>query len=308
MTRTIPVERVLDRIDPELRAGLVGSIVAELPDGPVDVALVRALDARLASWTRLDDVQVERVARDDGSALELRVHPGGLGDAAILWLHGGGMFLGAAWTDDVFCRDLARDAGATVVAVDYRLAPEHPHPAALDDAVLALAWVARRHVRVVVVGASAGGGIAAGLALRTRDDGGPAIAAQHLYYPMLDDRGETASSIELAYTAMWNRRLNELGWAAYLGGLPADGYAAPARADDLAGLPPAYIDTGELDLFRDEDAAYALRLAAAGVPVELHLERGAVHAFEVIAPDAAVSRAARARRIDALRRDLRGRP
>jgi acetyl esterase/lipase len=299
---------VLDRIDPELRAGLRGSLAAELPDGPLEIGLVRELDARLASWTRLDDVQVEHAARDDGSLLELRVHPGGLGDAAILWLHGGGMFLGAAWTDDVFCRDLARAAEATVVAVDYRLAPEHPHPAALEDAMLGLAWAARRHARVVVAGASAGGGLAAGLALRARDAGGPTITAQHLYYPMLDDRGETASSVELAETAMWNRRLNEVGWTAYLGGAPADRYAAPARAEDLAGLPPAYLDTGELDLFRDEDADYAVRLARAGVPVEFHLERGAVHAFEVVAPDAAISRAARARRIAALRRDLRGRP
>jgi acetyl esterase/lipase len=299
-------EALLDRVDPELRAQLAGSLASELPDGELDVETVRALDTRLAPWVRIDDVHVERVPRPDGTLLELRVHPGP-GDDAILWIHGGGMFLGAAWTDDVLCRGLARDTRASVVAVDYRLAPEHPHPAPLDDCILALDRIAGWYRHVVVAGTSAGGGLAAGLALRVRDSGGPDIAAQHLYAPMLDDRGVTSSSVELAETVMWNRRLNDLGWSAYLSGAPADQYAAPARAIDLSGLPPAYVDTGELDLFRDEDACYALRLAAAAVPVEFHLERGAVHAFDVIAPDAAISRSARTRRIAALRRDLRGR-
>jgi len=297
---------LMRRVDPELLDGIAGSLAAHLPAGDLTVDLVRDLDARLASWRRLDDTEVQHATRTDGSSLELRVHPGSRRNAAVLWLHGGGMFLGAAWCEDVRSRDLAAAVGATVVVPDYRLAPEHPHPAPLDDVALALAWTAERFPRVVVAGASAGGGLAAGLALRARDAGGPAIGAQHLYYPMLDDRGTTASSIDLADAPVWNARLNRLGWAAYLDGGPTDGYAAPARATDLAGLPPTYVDTGELDLFRDEDVEYALRLAGAGVSAELHLDRGAVHGFDAIAPGAAVSRTARARRIAALRRDLEG--
>ncbi len=294
------------RIDPELAVGIPGSLAAALPEEPLTVDLVRALDERLSTWVRLDDTEVTSAARTDGSLLELRLHRAP-GDRAVLWLHGGGMFLGAAWSEDVRSRALAQETGATVVVPDYRLAPEHPHPAPLDDAALALRWVANRFARVVVAGASAGGGLAAGLALRTRDEGGPRIAALHLTYPMLDDR-TTSSTLELAETAIWNVRLNRLGWSSYLGDRPADAYAAPARATDLAGVPPTYVDTGELDLFRDEDADFALRLAAAGVPVEFHLDRGAVHGFDVIAPDARVSRTARARRITALRRDLEGTP
>jgi acetyl esterase/lipase len=156
----------------------------------------------------------------------------------------------------------------------------------------------------VVAGASAGGGLAAALCLAARDSGGPGIAAAHLLYPMLDDRHETVSARELADTAVWNRRLAELAWSAYLADREADAYAAPSRADDLRGFPPTYLEVGELDLFRDEDALFAERLAAAGVPVDFELIPGAVHAFELIAPDAAISRAAVERRDAALARAL----
>jgi acetyl esterase/lipase len=296
---------LMERIDPELVPGIAGSLTAGLPDGAITVEQVRALDDRLAGWVALHDTEVERAARPDGTELELRLHRSG-SDAAVLWLHGGGMFLGAAWCEDERSRALAAAVGNTVVVPDYRLAPEHPYPAPLDDCLRALRWTAERFARVVVAGASAGGGLAAGLALRARDAGGPTIAALHLYHPMLDDRGTTASARAFADAVVWNERLNALGWTAYLGGQPADEYAAPARATELRGLPPAYIDTGELDMFRDEDVDFALRLAAAEVPVELHLERGAVHAFDIIAPEAQVSRATRTRRIAALRRDLGG--
>ncbi|MET7401925.1 alpha/beta hydrolase fold domain-containing protein, partial [Dactylosporangium sp. NPDC005572] len=141
-------------------------------------------------------------------------------------------------------------------------------------------------------------GLAAALCLLARDEGGPAIAAAHLYYPMLDDRTVAGDA------PVWNGRLATVAWQAYLCGKPADAYAAPARAADLAGLPPTYLDTGELDLFRDEDVAYAERLEAAGVEVRFESWPGAVHAFERIAPGAAVSRAAVERRRNALARDL----
>ncbi|MFG2042041.1 alpha/beta hydrolase [Dactylosporangium sp. NPDC048998] len=294
-------------IDPELLDGIAGTLTPHLPDGPLDVATVRAVDERRHEEAPPPPPASppEVLRTDDG--IELRVH--GTGGACVLWIHGGGMYLGNARREDAFCCDLAAELGAAVVAVDYRLAPEHPHPAPLHDCRSALAWCAARYERVVVAGASAGGGLAAALCLLTRDlphdAGGPAIAAAHLYYPMLDDRHETPSSRELADAPVWNRRLADVGWAAYLGGRPADGLAAPARATDLRGLPPTYVDTGESDMFRDEDADYARRLAAAGVPTYFELVPGAVHAFEAIAPDAAISRTTRARRIDALRRSLR---
>ncbi|WP_433363605.1 alpha/beta hydrolase [Actinoplanes sp. CA-142083] len=281
-------------------------LTAHLPDGPLDVATVRGIDDRLRALNPPPAGLAPPEVADN-----LRVH--GDGDGCVLWIHGGGMFLGAAEYDDAFCSHLAFALGAAVVAVDYRLAPEHPHPAPLHDCRDALAWCAAHYERVVVAGASAGGGLAAALCLLTRDENeplaqdenGPPIRAAHLYYPMLDDRRETASSRENADAPMWNGRLADVAWAAYLGGRPADGYAAPARTADLRGLPPTYVDTGERDMFRDEDADFARRLGAAGVPTLFELVPGAVHAFELLDPEAGISRAARKRRLEALRHSLR---
>ncbi|WP_238011929.1 alpha/beta hydrolase [Dactylosporangium sp. AC04546] len=280
-------------IDPELVAGIAGTLTPHLPPTPLDVATVRAIDDRLRIEVA-PAVQPRLVSLD---GLQLRVH--GSGTGCVLWIHGGGMFLGTAAIDDAFCCDLAAALNASVVAVDYRLAPEHPHPAPLHDCRTALAWCAARYERVVVAGGSAGGGLAAALCLLARDEGGPAIAAAHLYYPMLDDR--TAGPADVP---VWNQRLADVAWNAYLGRKPADAYAAPSRAPDVSGLPPTYLDTGELDLFRDEDTVFAQRLEAAGVEVRFECWPGAVHAFERIAPDAAVSRAAVERRRNALARDL----
>ncbi|MFI5889777.1 alpha/beta hydrolase fold domain-containing protein [Actinoplanes sp. NPDC051513] len=280
----------------------VEPLTSHLPAGPLDVATVRAIDDRLRALNPPPAAAVPPAVTHAGGA-ELRIH--GAGDACVLWIHGGGMYLGAARYDDAFCSELAAGLGAAVVAVDYRLAPEHPHPAPLHDCRAALAWCAERCERVVVAGASAGGGLAAALCLLTRDEKGPLIRAAHLYYPMLDDRRETASSRENADAPMWNGRLADVAWAAYLGGRPADAYAAPARAEDLHGLPPTYADTGERDMFRDEDADYARRLSEAGVPALFTLVPDAVHAFDLLDPDAGSSRAARERRLDALRRSLR---
>jgi acetyl esterase/lipase len=303
-------------IDPELVPGLADALTAHLPDGPLDVATVRAIDGRLRAAAQartlagadLAPAAPPRVIQRDG--IGLRVHgPQPAADrSCLLWIHGGGMFLGSARTDDPFCADLAERLAVPVVAVDYRLAPEHPHPAPLHDCRTALAWCATRARGVVVAGGSAGGGLAAALCLLTRDEGGPAIAAAHLYYPMLDDRHTAPGVGGPADPPVWNRRLAGLAWKAYLGGRPADALAAPARAEDLRGLPATYIETGELDLFRDEDVDYAHRLAAAGVEVRLEVVPGAVHAFELIAPEAAISRAARDRRLRALAHDLKATP
>jgi acetyl esterase/lipase len=209
---------------------------------------------------------------------------------ALLWIHGGGYVLGGSSIDDVICGQFASRLGLTVVSVDYRLAPEHPFPAALHDCAAAY-----RHLlagepgidpaRIVIGGASAGGGLAAALALYLRDEGLPPPALQLLVYPMLDDRTLAAAQP----VRMWNGACNRFGWASYLGGQDPE-RAAPARRTDVAGLAPAWIGVGTHDLFYEEDISWARRLQEAGVPVDLQVVEGAFHAFDMIAASAPVSR------------------
>jgi acetyl esterase/lipase len=221
---------------------------------------------------------------------------------ALLWLHGGGLIVGRPAMDDARCTAWARDLGLVVVSVDYRLAPEHPFPAALDDANGAWAWLQNVAAglgvdpeRVAVGGASAGGGLAACLTQRLRDAGGTSPAAQLLVYPMLDDRTAARRELDAAGHLVWHNRSNRAGWSAYLGGAPGmsdvPAYAVAARRTDLSGLPPAWIGVGALDLFLDEDRAYASRLEAAGVATELHEVPGAPHAFDGFAPEVPLARA-----------------
>jgi len=214
---------------------------------------------------------------------------------------------------DIVCRQIADQAGFIVVSVDYRLAPEHPHPAPLDDCHAALRWLHGHAAdlggvapKIVVMGQSAGGGLAAALAQRVRDAGDLAIAHQHLIYPMLDDRTCTRGP-DATGEFVWTRPSNAFGWASLLGQPPgradAPRHAVPSRATDLSGLPPAYIAVGSLDLFLAEDLDYAARLAAAAVPVELHVYPGAYHGFDFVA-DAAVAQAFHRDSIAALRRAL----
>ncbi len=217
-------------------------------------------------------------------------------DAALLWLHGGGLIVGAPAMDDGRCGAFARELGLTVVSVDYRLAPEHPFPAALDDAHAAWGWLQGAAAglgvdpaRVAVGGASAGGGLAACLAQRLRDEGDPRPAGQLLLYPMLDDRTAARRELDGAGYLVWHNRSNRAGWSAYLGGAPGapelPAYAAAARCVDMRGLPPAWIGVGDLDLFWDEGRAYAERLEGAGVAVEVLEVGGAPHGFDMMAPD-----------------------
>ncbi|WP_066363855.1 alpha/beta hydrolase [Herbidospora mongoliensis] len=207
---------------------------------------------------------------------------------ATLWLHGGGFVLGNIDHVHQAAAQAAAYASAVVVAVGYRLAPEHPYPAGLEDSYAALEWLAAEASdlgvdasRLGVAGASSGAALATGVALLARDRGGPPLVFQHLTTPALDDRLDTASMLTLTDAPIWNRGLAAESWRLYLGGehVAASGYAAPARAEDLAGLPPAYISTAGLDPLRDEGILYALRLAQAGVPVELHNFPGFYHAF-----------------------------
>ena len=201
---------------------------------------------------------------------------------------------------------------AVVVSVEYRLAPEHPHPAPVQDCYAALKWMAQNADelafdvdRLAVVGGSAGGGLTIATTMMARDKGFPRICFQMPLYPMIDDRNETPSSYEIMDLGIWDREGNVEAWQWYLGGKPADDYAAPARAENLAGLPPTFIDVGELDLFRDEDIQFAARLIQAGVPTELHVYPGAYHASEVFAPEAALSQSILSRRTEALLRALK---
>ncbi len=295
MSRVLSNAAVIERLDPTLVGVLDATLPSRLPAEPLTVPLVRRLDAALAAEP-VPSASVVTLSRPDGSALELRLHEAERSDAVILWIHGGGMFLGSARQDDALCLGLSTNLGVSVVSVDYRLAPEHRHPEPLEDCYTALEWLSHRFATVVVAGASAGGGLAAGLALLARDRSGPAIAGLHLSYPMLDDRGSTMSTAELAETVVWNARLGALAWEAYLGGRTADQYAAPSRAVDLVGLPPTVVDTGELDFFVDENVAFAEALRSAGVDVCLTVEAHAPHCFEFIVPDTDRSRATMTRK------------
>ncbi|WP_459645775.1 alpha/beta hydrolase [Kineococcus sp. NUM-3379] len=230
---------------------------------------------------------------------------------ALLWIHGGGLVMGDPRLDDAFCARVADELDALVVSVGYRLAPEHPFPTPLEDCWSALRWLARQPdvdpERIALGGASAGGGLAAALALLARERGEVSPALQLLAYPMLDDRTTLRTDVDGASLRMWDQDSNRLGWQSYLGpyrrpGQP-DGVpelAAPARARDLSGLPPAWIGVGTLDLFHDEDVTYARRLQQAGVGCTLHVVPGAYHGFDAVERGAALSREFTRRQLAAL--------
>lgn len=227
------------------------------------------------------------------SGVGIRLHrPRGTEPApALLWIHGGGYLIGDASIDDGLCRRFSRELGITVASVDYRLAPQHPYPAALDDCYAALTWLAGLPAvdaaRVAIGGASAGGGLAAALALRARDRAEVAPALQLLVYPMLDDR--SAQLPPNPNYRLWDSRSNRFGWNAYLGGADPQ-LAVPARHADLSGLAPAWIGVGTLDLFFSENLVYADRLRDAGVPCDLEVVPGAFHAFDRLAARTSVAR------------------
>lgn len=230
-------------------------------------------------------------------------------------MHGGGLVVGDSRFGVPEVHDWAKEFGAALVSVDYRLAPEHPYPAQIDDCYAGLVWTAEHAAelgidpgRIILVGASAGGGLSAALALLSRDRGGPVPFAQMLLCPMLDDRNDTPSSQQMAGLGIWDRTANDTAWTAALGdqrgGPDVPAYAAPARATDLAGLPQAFIDVGSAETFRDETLAYATRLWQAGGAAELHVWSGGFHGFDFFAPQAGLSHEARAARTRWLHRVL----
>lgn len=240
----------------------------------------------------------------DNPKLKLRIYrPASHADnqplPVLLWIHGGGFFLGDVYGSDALCQDFVLNTQCVVVSVEYRLAPEHPFPAAFEDCYSALLWLASEGAeclsidpdRIVVGGCSAGGCLAAGVVLRAKAESGPAIAYQLLIIPVLDDRHETASSIAIVDPRVWHREISISAWSAYLHNGPGNTpeYAAPARASCLEQLPPTFISVEEQDLLRDEAIIDALRLMEAGVRTELHVYPGTFHGSFAAAPEAAVS-------------------
>lgn len=235
---------------------------------------------------------------------------------AILHIHGGGFVMGSAKMADPDNALLAEALGAVIVSVDYRLAPETPFPGPVEDCYAALCWLHDNAAelgvdasRIAISGESAGGGLAAATALLARDRGGPKLVLQRLIYPMLDDRTAASPPASPCFGEfIWTRASNVFGWRSLLaaepGGADVSPYAAPARAKDVAGLPPTYLACGALDLFLEEDLDYARRLMAAGVPTEMHIYPGAPHGF-MMAADAEISQAFARDSLAALKRALK---
>ena len=311
-----------DLIDPDARAPLDGLLEA-LPggfNGIADIVQRRAATEALLSGIEVPDNP--NVTRED------RTVPGPEGDPditvriyrprnvsgelpGVYFIHGGGMILGNVAGEDPVATMICDQVGAIVVSVEYRLSPENPHPAPVEDCYAGLVWMAKNASdlgfdphRMGIYGGSAGGGLCIATALLARDRGGPALKFIMPIYPMIDDTNETPSSHEIVDIGIWDRAGNIEAWEWYLGGKEADQYAAPTRAQDLSGLPPAFIDVGTVDLFRDEDIAFAQRLMAAGVPTELHIHPGSYHAAETFAADSAMAKRIWSLRLDALKRGL----
>ncbi|MBB5685962.1 alpha/beta hydrolase [Sphingobium boeckii] len=308
-------------VDPELLPGL-----ALIPDIEFSAETLPDIRLQIAHMTELraqptmNEVRVERrtisaLAGHDVPVLIIR--PKALTEIlpAVLYLHGGAFLLGSAKAMQTPNSLMALEAGCVVVSVDYRLAPETPHPGPIEDCYAALRWLHDNAAslgvdpaRIAVAGESAGGGLAAALALLARDRGEVPLVHQHLIYPMLDDRTGPDTANPYAGQFIHSARSNRFAWSSLLG-QPAGSegvspYAAAARAEDLAGLPGAYIAVGALDLFAEENLDYARRLMRAGVPVELHLYPGAYHGFE-LAANAALTLRAHDNSINALQRALR---
>ena len=307
----------LDLIDPEMRRA--ARLTPALPVHRGWTLPVMRWLTKVGTRHKLPSGVTVEIRPVGAASVHIYRPPAQTSDGAVLWIHGGGFVIGAASMNDVRCSRYAAEFGVVVVSVEYRLAPEHSFPAPLDDCFAAWTWMQEHAaglgvdpLRIVVGGESAGGGLAATLVQRIHDTGGPQPAAQLLVYPMLDDRTAARTELDGIKHRLWNNRANRAGWTAYLGhepgrrdtaepattevattevatGAPVAEYAVGARRSDLAGLPPAWIGVGEVDLFHDEDRDYAARLVAAGVPCEFVAVPGAPHGFVGTAPKAAAT-------------------
>ena len=311
----------INRVDPELVDALdffPAELMTAIGDDPPKAReMFQPIWDALAEELTGTDVTIEErtiPGPDGGVPIVIYQPPAPAPRGGLLWIHGGGYIVGSA-RNDPHGIGFAEHVGCTVVSVDYRLAPESTYKAAVSDCFAALTWMADNAAplgvdpaRIAIGGASAGGGLSAALALYNRDHDGPDLAFQLLIYPMIDDRHETPSGHEITFPNVWNRAVSLKAWKMYLGEEYGSGevspYAAAARASNLSGLPPALVTVGTLDLFRDEDIAYAQRLMAAGVPTDLEVHAGMYHGAEMSVPDAAISRRMRLSYRDALKRAI----
>ncbi|MEX1658528.1 alpha/beta hydrolase fold domain-containing protein [Streptomyces pseudovenezuelae] len=308
----------LDLIKDVISPGLALDEIDDARQGP-GIEMLADLDLTLDGFFEVEDRSVP--GPEGAPEISLLIcrpaaaAPAGTGRPVIYHVHGGGMVLGNNRVGVDSPLAWAKELDAVVVSVEYRLAPEHPHPAPVEDVYAGLVWTAEHagelggdEERIVIAGASAGGGLSAALALLARDRKGPRAMRQLLMCPMLDDRNDSPSTYQMAGLGVWDRTANETGWTALLGelrgGPDVPAYAAPARAEDLSGLPPAFLDVGSAETFRDEVVAYASRIWQAGGVAELHVWPGGFHGFDGFAPQAALSQAARGAQVGWLRRLL----
>jgi triacylglycerol lipase len=312
--------KMRDLIDPSLLPGL--DFMPPLDLAPESLPVIREGMEQMSAAVPEPEAsgvewREERITAPDGHELLIRIYRPLDGDGllpAVLHVHGGGYVMGSVSTNHLSNIGLAASTAALILSVDYRLAPETVAPGAVEDCYAALEWLHGNAAalgvdpaKIAVRGESAGGGLAAALALLARDRGGPTIAHQNLIYPMLDDRTCITRLPAHLGAFVWTPQANAFGWRSLLGQEPGSAdvspYAAPARAEELAGLPPAFIAVGALDLFLVEDMDYARRLIEAGVSVELHVYPGAYHGFDVL-PDAAPVRQMKRDAVAALRKVL----
>ncbi|HKR92833.1 alpha/beta hydrolase [Novosphingobium sp.] len=315
----------LSFVNPELR-GVAAKMLQRTPGPPLSLANLKAVRMGMGRWNRpfRKDVPVERKVipgrkgQPDVPIYVVNARPG-LMRPAILHLHGGGFVLGSAAQSVADLQDLSSELGCLAVSVEYRLAPETSYAGSIEDNYAGLKWLHANalalgadRARIAVMGESAGGGHAALLAITARNRGEVPLVFQCLVYPMLDDRtGSTRAAPAHMGKLVWNAQANRFGWESFLGQEPGGRRvpfaAVPARVANLAGLPPAFIGVGSIDLFHDEDVEYARRLNDAAVPTELLVVPGAFHGFDGIAaadPNARVARWFTAVKKDALRRGL----
>ena len=294
-------------LDPQLLASLSGVSGSDLDDVAGSRLLAKELsDAEVAIRDPLPtamNVQDTYAVGPLDQRVPIRIYRRehlAVACGALLFVHGGGFVFGDLESEHDRCVFYAQHSDAVIISVDYRLAPEFPYPAALDDVTWALDWLVAASPtlgidaqRICVAGASAGGALAAGVVLRARDNGAPHVAAQMLLYPALDDRGDSASMAAFERCEPWDATRSRQSWRMYLGQLnEATPDAAPARNDDLRRLPVTFMLSCEEDPLRDEDLDFALRLIQCGVSTEIHHYRGTYHAFDVIAPHSELGYAA----------------
>jgi acetyl esterase/lipase len=299
---------LMSQLSPEVLTQL-----RQLPSTPVESLLAqRQVERREITFFAKDGAPIPLSVFSPANRDQTTAAP------CVYWMHGGGMVMGDRFSQIDIPLEWLDEFGAVAVSVDYRLAPEATGTTLVDDCYQGLLHISEHSEelgidpgRIVVAGASAGGGLAAGVTLLARDLGTPVIAAQMLICPMLDHRNTSTSSRQYSgEPGVWTREMNEFGWRAVLGDA-TDGevsaYVSPALADDLSGLPTTYIDTGSAEVFRDEDTAYATRIWAAGGQAELHVWAGGFHGFDALYPQAQISATARRTRTDWLARLLASR-